>query len=76
MPAMEGVGESQTTWKNTLAAFKRQFTQIDKLMADAKACSKNLKDPKHEMDAKEVRKLVEPIQRKLGLVNNYVDSLH
>ena len=76
MPAMEGVGESQTTWKNTLAAFKRQFTQIDKLMADAKACSENLKDPRHEMDAKEARKLVGPIQHKLGLITKYVDSLH
>ena len=70
MPTMEGVGESQTTWKNTLAAFRRQFTQIDKLMSDAKACSENLADPRHEMDAKEVRKLVGPIQLKLGLVKN------
>ena len=73
---MEGVGESQTTWKNMLAAFRSQLTQIDKLMSDTNACSENLKDPRHEMDAKEARKLVGPIQRKLGLVNNYVDSLH
>ena len=45
-------------------------------MADAKACSENLKDPRHEMDAKQARRLVEPIQHKLGLVKNYVDSLH
>ena len=73
---MEGVGESQTIWKNTLAAFRRQFTQIDKLMSDAKACAENLKDPTHGMNAKEARKLVGPLQRKLELVNNYVDSLH
>ncbi len=73
---MEGVGESQTTWKNTLAAFRRQFTQIDKLMSDAKACAENLADPRHGMNAKEARKLVGPLQRKLELVNNYVDSLH
>ena len=76
MPTIECVGDNQTTWKNTLAAFKRQFTQIDKLMSDAKACSENLADPRHGMNAKEARKLVGPIQRKLGLVNNYVDSLH
>ena len=45
MPALEGVGESQTTWKNTLAAFKRQFTQIDKLMSDAKLPVKISKIP-------------------------------
>ena len=77
MPAMgDSVGDNQTTWKNTLAAFKRQLTQIDKLMADAKACSENLKDPRHEMDAKEARKLVGPIQHKLGLITKYIDSLH
>merc|ERR1711867_198903 len=62
--------------KNKVAAFKRQFTLIDKLMADAKACSENLKDPRHAMDAKEARKLVGPIQHKLGLITKYVDSLH
>merc|ERR1712089_43062 len=73
---MDEVTENQTKWKNTLAAFRRQFTQINKLMADAKVCSENLKDPRHEMDAKQARRLVEPIQHKLGLVKNYVDSLH
>ena len=28
------------------------------------------------MDAKQARRLLEPIQHKLGLVKNYVDSLH
>ena len=68
--------ENQTKWKNTLAVFRRQFTQITKLIADAKVCSDNLKDPRHEMDAKQARRHVEPIQHKLGLVKNYVDSLH
>ena len=70
------MSENQTKWKNTLAAFRRQFTQITKLIADAKVCSDNLKDPRHEMDAKQARRHVEPIQHKLGLVKNYVDSLH
>ena len=69
MPAMgDSVGENQTTWKNTLAAFKRQFTLIDRLMADAKACSIKLKDPNDRMDAKGARILVGPIQHKLGLI--------
>ena len=73
---MEGVSENQTIWKNTLAAFRRQFTQIDRLMSEAKACAENLADPRHGMTGKEVRKLVGPLQRKLELVNNYVNSLH
>ena len=72
----DSVGDNQTTWKNTLAAFKRQFTLIDRLMADAKACSEKLKDTRDAMDAKEARKLVGPIQHKLGLITKYVDSLH
>ena len=73
---MSGVEENQTIWKNTVSAFKRQFTQLDKLIADAKICAKDLADPKHKMNGKEAKKLVEPIQRKLGLVNNYINSLH
>ena len=56
--------ENQTKWKNTLAAFRRQFTQITKLIADAKVCSDNLKDPRHEMDAKQARRHVEARRQK------------
>ena len=73
---MAGVGENQTIWKNTLAAFRRQFTQIDRLMSEAKACVVNLANPRHGMTGKEARKLVGPLQRKLELVNNYINSLH
>ena len=73
---MEGVGENQTIWKNTIAAFRRQFTQIDKLFVEAKSCATDLADPRHGMTGKEARKLVGPLQRKLELVNNYINSLH
>ena len=73
---MSGVDENQTIWKNTVSAFKRQFTQLDKLIADAKQTAKDLADPSHKMNGKEAKKLVEPLQRKLGLVNNYIDHLH
>ena len=71
-----GVDENQTIWKNTMAAFKNQFTRIDKLFVEAKLCATNLADPAHSMNGKEARKLVEPLQRKLELVNNYINSLH
>ena len=68
--------ENQTLWKNTVAAFKRQFTQLDKLIAEAKQTAKDLADPSKKTDGKAAKKLVEPLQRKLGLVNNYVNNLH
>ena len=67
---------NQTLWKNTVAAFKRQFTQLDKLIAEAKQTAKDIVDPSKKIDGKAAKKLVEPIQRKLGLLNKYVDSLH
>ena len=67
---------NQTLWKNTGSAFKRQFTQLDKLIADAKQTAKDIVDPSKKVDGKATKKLVEPIQRKLGLLNKYVDSLH
>ena len=73
---MSDVDKNHTIWKNTVSAFKRQFTQIDKLIADAKQAAKDLADPSHKMNGKEAKKLVEPLQRKLGLVNNYINSLH
>ena len=68
--------ENQTLWKNTVAAFKRQFTQLDKLIAEAKQTAKDIVDPSKKIDGKAAKKLVEPIQRKLGLLNKYEDSLH
>ena len=73
---MSGVDENQTIWKNIVSAFKRQFTQLDKLFVDAKSCAVDLADPSHNMNGKEAKKLVEPLQRKLELVNNYINSLH
>ena len=73
---MSGVDKNQTIWKNTVSAFKRQFTQLDKLIGEAKTTAVKLADPSHSMNGKEAKKLVEPIQRKLGLVNNYITSLH
>ena len=73
---MSGVDDNQTIWKNTVAAFKRQFTQLDKLIAEAKQTAKDLADPSKKTDGKAAKKLVEPLQRKLGLVNNYVNNLH
>ena len=67
---------NQAIWKNTLTAFRNQFTRLDKLMNDAKLCANNLADPASDVTVKEARKLVDPLKRKLELVNNYITSLH
>ena len=72
----DSVEDYQAKWKNTLAAFKRQFTLIDRLIGDAKACSIKLKDPNDRMEAKQARMLVDPIEHKLGLIQKYVDLLY
>ena len=72
----DSVEEYQSMWKNTLTAFKRQFTLIERLIADAKACSVKLKDPNDRTEAKQARMLVDPIEHKLGLIQKYVDSLY
>ena len=70
------VEENQTIWKNTMSEFINQFTRMDKLFVEAKSCAIDLADPSHNMNGKEAKKLVEPLQRKLELVNNYINSLH
>ena len=67
---------NQTLWKNTVTAFKRKFTQLEKLIAEAKQTAKDIVDPTKKVDGKAAKKLVDPIKRKLGLLNKYVDSLH
>ena len=68
--------EHQVRWKNTYASFKRQFTTIDRLIAEAKACSVKLKDPEDRTEAKHARLLVDPIEHKLGLIQKYIDKLY
>ena len=72
----DSVEDYQAKWKNTQAAIKRQFTLIDRLIADAKACSVKLKDPNDRTEAKQARILVDPIEHKLGLIQKYIDLLY
>ena len=65
----------QTRWKNTYTTFKRQFTLIDGLIAEAKICSAKLQDPEDETEGKDARVLIEPIEHKLGLIKKYIDKL-
>ena len=66
----------QTRWKNTYTSFKRQFTLIDGLIAEAKSCSVKLQDPEDRTEAKDARMLIDPIEHKLGLIKKYIDKLY
>ena len=68
--------EYQTRWKNTYTSFKRQFTLIDGLIAEAKSCSVKLQDPEDRTEAKDARMLIDPIEHKLGLIKKYIDKLY
>ncbi len=66
----------QVRWKNTFTSLKRQFTIIDKMIAEAKACSVKLKDPEDRTEAKHARRLVVPIEHNLELLQKYIDKLY
>merc|ERR1711895_298673 len=68
--------ENVVRWKNTYTSLKRQFTIIDRMIAEAKACSVKLKDPEDRTEAKLAKRLVDPIERKLGLIQKYIDKLY
>ena len=68
--------EHQARWKNTYTSFKRQFTIIDGLIAEAKSCSVKLQDPEDRTEAKHARMLIDPIEHKLGLIQKYIDKLY
>ena len=72
----DNVEDYQAKWRNTYTSFKRQFTIIDKLIGEAKACSVKLKDPEDRTEAKHARMLVDPIEHKLGLIKKYIDKLY
>ena len=67
---------NQTKWTNTVTAFKRQYTMLTTLLADVKQITKDMVDPKKKVDGKTAKMKVDPIKRKLELLNKYVDSLH
>ena len=67
---------NQTVWRNTIKTFKNQFTRLDKFIADARNCIKDLSDPDSGVTLKDAKKLIDPISKKLELTNNYVASLH
>ena len=67
---------NQSKWTNTVTAFKRQYTMLTTLLTEVKQITKDMVDPKKKVDGKAAKMKVDPIKRKLELLNKYVDSLH
>ena len=68
--------ENVVRWKNAHTTLKHQFTIFNRLIAEAKACSVKLKDPEDRTEAKHAKRLVDPIEHKLGLIQKYIDKLY
>ena len=68
--------ENVVRFKNAHTTLKRQLTIFDRMIAEAKACSVKLKDPEDRTEAKHARRLVDPIEHKLGLIQKYIDKLY
>ena len=66
---------NQAVWKNTIKVFWSQLTQMEKMVATAKQCVKDFEDPDKGIGIRDVKRIVDPIVRKLELLNNYVTSM-
>ena len=72
----ESLKSNQAVWRNTIKAFHNQATQMEKMVATARQCVNDFEDPdKENVTIRDVKRLVDPIGRKLELTSNYVTSL-
>ena len=53
---------NQNLWKNTVSTFRRQYTMLEKLIADAKQAAKDIVDPKKKVDGKVVKRMADPFR--------------
>merc|ERR1712240_716707 len=67
---------NQTKWTNKVTAFKRQYTMLTTLLTEVKQITKVMVDPKKKVDGKTAKMKVDPIKRKVELLDKYVESLH
>ena len=67
---------NQSKWTNTVTAFKRQYTMLTTLLTEVKQITKDMVDPKKKVDGKAAKMKVDPIKRKVELLDKYVESLH
>ena len=66
---------NQTKWTNTVTAFKRQYTMLTTLLAEVKQITKDMVDHRKKVDGKTAKTKVDPIKKKLEILDKYVESL-
>ena len=65
----------QSKWTNTVTAFKRQHTMMNNLLTEVKQIAKDMVDPRKKVDGKTAKTKVDPIKKKLEILDKYVESL-
>ena len=65
----------QSKWTNTVTAFKRQHSMMKQLITEANLIISNAMDPKKKVDGMSAKQKVDPIKRKLEILDKYVDNL-
>ena len=76
MTTLEDLRERhQSKWTNTVTAFKRQHTMMKDLLTEVKLITKEMVDPRKKVDGKSAKQKVDPIKRKLEILDKYVDTL-
>merc|ERR1712240_786462 len=65
----------QSKWTNTVTAFKRQHTMMNNLLTEVKQIAKDMVDPRKKVDGKTAKMKVDPIKKKLEILDKYVESL-
>ena len=76
MTTLEDLREKhQSKWTNTVTAFKRQRTMMTDLLTEVKVIAKEMVDPRKKVDGKVAKQKVDPIKRKLEILDKYVDIL-
>merc|ERR1712240_325815 len=66
---------NQSKWTNTVTAFKRQHTMLTTLLTEVKQITKDMVDPRKKVNGKTAKTKVDPIKRKVEILDKYVESL-
>ena len=70
------MASAKKLWDNNHFTYKRQFTQLEKLLEESHVCAGRLHDEEDPTEGKDARVLIEPIEHKLGLIKKYISKLY
>ena len=70
------MASAKKLWDNNHFTYKRQFTQLERLLEESQLCADRLHDENDPTEGKDARVLIEPIEHKLSLIKKYISKLH